>query len=81
MQNEKEPIAKKHVVVTWLPVEDYRKMLYSSITNPEFECTINDKEWSEDQNIVKVEIHIRNCSKPVYNQRLIHFLIKTFKTL
>jgi hypothetical protein len=78
MQNE-ETISKKHVVVTWLPADDYRKLLYSSITNPEFECTINDKEWDDDNAIVKVEIHIRNCSKPIFHQRLIHFIIKTFK--
>jgi hypothetical protein len=28
---------------------------------------------------VKVDIVFRNCTKPQFHQRLIHFIIKTFK--
>jgi len=79
MQNESEKQQKKHVVITWLIADDYRKMLYSSLVNPEFEITINDIEWSESEDAVKVEMHFRNCTKTIYHQRLIHFLLKTFK--
>ena len=77
-RNRQDEIKEKHIVVTTLMADDYRKLLTSCIVNPEFQCAVNDKEWDEDESFVKVEIIFRNCTKPQFHQKLIHFMLKTF---
>ena len=77
-RNRETEIKEKHIITTTLVVDDYRKMIKSSIINPEFNCNIIEREWDEDEAFVKVDIVFRNCTKPAFHQRLIHFLIKTF---
>lgn len=77
-RSRQDEIKEKHIVTTTLMANDYRKLLTSCIVNPEFQCSINDKEWDEDEAFVKVDITFRNCTKPQFHQRLIHFIIKTF---
>ena len=77
-RNRETEIKEKHIITTTLVVDDFRKMLTSCIINPEFNCTIVEKECDEDEAFVKVDIVFRNCTKPAFHQRLIHFIIKTF---
>ena len=77
--NQAEPVENSTYFITQWVTPDIAKILQkSSIINAEFDVHFAEKEWHDDNDLVKIRLTFRNCGRNLYQQRLFLFLIKSF---
>ena len=69
--------SEKFYTQQWVSADVAKELQKSASINPEFDVNIQELEWHEDNDMVKLRLTFRNCGKNVFTQRLMSFLIKS----
>ena len=67
---------EKYFTQQWVSADIAKVLQKTSLSNPEFDVHIQEVEWHEDGDLVKLRLTFRNCGKNVYIQRIFAFLTK-----
>ena len=67
---------EKYFTQQWVNADIAKVLQKTALSNPEFDVHIQEVEWHEDGDLVKLRLTFRNCGKNVYIQRIFAFLIK-----
>jgi hypothetical protein len=67
---------EKYFTQQWVNADVAKLLQKTALSNPEYNVHIQEMEWHEDGDIVKLRLTFRNCGKNGYVQRIFSFLTK-----
>jgi len=68
---------EKFFTQQWVSADVCKILHKATLTYPEFNVHLQEVEWHEDNDLVKIRLTFRNCGKVLFTQRLVGFLIKS----
>ena len=60
----------------WVSADVCKILHKATLSYPEYNVHLQELEWHEDGDLVKIRLTFRHCGKVLFTQRLIGFLIK-----
>ena len=68
---------EKYFTQQWVEADVAKQLQKTAVKHPEFNVHIQEMEWHEDGDMVKLRFTFRNVGKIAYMQRVFAFLIKS----
>ena len=71
---------EKFFTQQWVSPDVCKTLHKATLTYPEFNVHLQEMEWHEDNDLVRIRLTFRNCGKVLFTQRLMVFIIKALYT-